>query len=104
MAMVPPVRAIDETRLWTATRGSGRDATFDDSMANLADGTPTPEQVAARTLFVSRKVAPESTALIPWSCSLSNPPQKKSPRWLLHETLCFCFGGIRRFGGADGLT
>eukprot|EP00966_Prymnesium_polylepis_P327046 7382913-Prymnesium_polylepis.1 len=46
-AAIPPLRSIREARLWTATRGSGRDATFDDRMANMGDDTPTPAQAAS---------------------------------------------------------
>ena len=44
---IPPIRSIKDARLWTATRGSGRDATFDESMANMASGTPSPAQAAS---------------------------------------------------------
>ena len=40
------IRSIKSTRLWTATRASGREATFDESMANMGDGTPSPAQAA----------------------------------------------------------
>ena len=43
---IPPLRSIQQARLWVANRVSGRDATFDNTGSNWVAGTPSPANVA----------------------------------------------------------